>query len=239
MKSTLKARPLQHSMVSKHNVINFVKAGAFQRGSNPGFSHALQLTHNTIHPSKLTIADEGKRVLYKYHTSTGTKPSTSLLLAILDEFTTNSQPAFRYPCAPGVTLHMQLERAYRQGRDLPVSFTVVSSARRMGKRMAFLDCSFYDENDQLVAFGNQVKYLPTGSWLIDFALSSPILVGLYHRLFVQSKDVPEYPPVTKIHDILKPQTCSLGGASYEVTPSLTNAFGSLHVCTYWSSSVFV
>lgn len=213
--------PTQH-------ILDFMKGGALQKGSNPGFAHALQLTYNTIDRSRLSV--QGSSLHYHYTTPPATQTTTGLLLAILDELTTTAQIAAKCPCPPGVTLHMQIETAVPQ---LPSSFTVVASARKIGSRMAFMDCSFYGVGHRLIAFGSQVKYLPTGSWLTDLAFTTPWMYHLYNRIFFASQTVPVYPLLDEsksIQDaVLKPLTSTLESATFRVGRNVTNPFGTMHV----------
>jgi hypothetical protein len=182
--------------------------------------------------------------------------SLGLLFAILDEMTTNATFLHGCPTPPGVSIHIRLELASSQCNHHPKrqrwsllpnnnsnnnnnnnsnkEFVMDSSVIKSGKTLCFSDCRICDatDHDRLIAFGSQVKYLPTGSWVTDTLFTSPFLWNLFVHTYVRRTDPPVYPPPHQIgspHDHLVPVSQTIGRATFRTTPYLTNPFGALHV----------
>jgi hypothetical protein len=118
-------------------------------------------------------------------------------------------------------------------------FVMDSSVIKSGKTLCFSDCKIWDatDNNRMIAFGSQVKYLPTGSWVMDTLFTSPLLWNLFVQTYVRRTDPPADPPpphlVGSAHDHLVPESQSIGRATFRTTPYLTNPFGALHVRTLY------
>lgn len=87
---------------------NFIKGGAVQPGSNPGFCHALKLSYNTIDKSQLSVGP--KSLGYRYKLSSDVPKFTiGLFTALMDELTTMACFRVGLPSPPGISLQMQTE----------------------------------------------------------------------------------------------------------------------------------
>jgi hypothetical protein len=186
--------------------------------------------------------------------------SLGLLFAIMDEMTTNATFLHGCPTPPGASIHIRLELASscRQAQYHPSQqqqwsllpnnnntneFVMDSSVIKSGKTLCFSDCKICDatDNNRMIAFGSQVKYLPTGSWAMDTLFTSPFIWNLFVHAYVRPRtDPPAYDPppphqqeVGSVHDHLVPESQTIGRATFRTTPYLTNPFGVLHVRTLY------
>jgi hypothetical protein len=95
---------------------SFVKGGCVQKGSRPGFSHAIKLSYQLMDRSRLSTTAKDN-LIYRYKLSEDVpKITIGFLMAAMDELTTDASFRVARPCQPGVSVQMQTELA--EGVDL-------------------------------------------------------------------------------------------------------------------------
>lgn len=204
-------------------------------GLGQHFGHALSLAHRQIRKDNLDSNDNEMTLVYRVreHSSLdGKRLSASTCLALIDEFTTvhvasiNPQSSF-----PGVSVHLQLKRAASLP---PVGSEVVLASKitRLGRTMAFIRAELRDSQDgNLICFGSHVKYLPTGSWILDFFLTGwrISLQPLYGHYFLRDPTFDPDGPSLRQGITSSLVYTGIGRATFEVKPIHTNPLGSMHV----------
>ena len=216
-------------------VHGFVKGGSVQKGSRPGFAHALQLSYPRFDKARLTLPDKNT-LTYRYPLATtkshNDKPTIGLLTALMDELTTVACFAVGQPSAPGVSLQMQTELVQPK-TDLSslTELDVVNVVTKLGRTVSTTRTEFrHPDTQELLAFSSHVKYMPTGSWLLDWILSNKFCYGIYQRLVVTPVQVPQYEHKALQSEVIGAhlQPVSVGHAKFQVTAEHTNPFGGLH-----------
>jgi hypothetical protein len=252
----------------------------------PGFGRVLQVSHSFLSPANMSILVDNKnnedddgdttskrkrrngRTIVRYRSGqnknheSSPPPSMGLLLALLDEMTTNAIFLHGNPAQPGASIHMRLELAggggssrhngiflaqkknQKEETTAQEEFIMDSSVIKSGKTMSFTECKIYrvagnttkidDENSDhhdLIAYGSQVKYLPSGNFILDTLFTNPFLWNMFVHSYVRRTDPPVYSPevIGTVHDHLTPISQSVGRATFRMTPYLTNPLGVLHV----------
>ena len=217
------------------SIYGFVKGAALQPGSNPGFGHATKLSYNLIDKQRFSITGP-KSLCYRYKLSPDvSKYTTGLLTALMDEL--SPYPCFRVgqPSAPGLSLQMQTELVPSKQTGLALEsleeLEIDSVVTKLGRKIAFVRTDFRDtKTNQLVAFSSHVKYMPTGSFVVDWIMNNRFLYDLYEKFYLQSAQVPFHEEKPIVQGVLRPhlQFINAGQATFEVTQEHTNPFGSLH-----------
>jgi len=214
-------------------ILDFIKSGSMQPASKPGFGHALKLSYNLISTENLSWNGENTLTYrYKFTRHVG-KPTPSLLLAIMDELTTNACFGVGKPSAPGLSLQMQMEITHGTGLDSFNELDVVNTVVKKGRTISFVKSNFFDPSTQsLVAFGSHVKYMPTGSFVMDMVFNKAWAWNLYTALGGISSNRPdEYPErdlwkeAIGAHLVYK----GSGSATFNITQEHVNPMGGLHV----------
>jgi hypothetical protein len=274
-------------------LLDFLKTAALHPSCRPGFGRVLQVSHSFLSPANVSILVDNKnnedddgdttskrkrrngRTIVRYRSGqnknheSSPPPSMGLLLALLDEMTTNAIFLHGNPAQPGASIHMRLELAGGTGgssrhngifltqkkknqKDETTAqeeFIMDSSVVKSGKTMSFTECKIYraagkttkidnensddpdDHHDDLIAYGSQVKYLPSGNFILDTLFTNPFLWNMFVHSYVRRTDPPVYAPeeIGTVNDHLTPISQSVGRATFRMTPYLTNPLGVLHV----------
>ena len=234
---TTAAPRAEEAMLVDYVIHGFVKGGSVQKGSRPGFAHALKLSYPRMEPSRLSVTPHDKTLTYRYPLSSHQEAPTTvgLLTALMDELSTTACFAVGQPSAPGVSLQMQTELVETASLSLTNLSTqevdVVNIVTKLGRTVSTTRTEFrHVSNGELLAFSSHVKYMPTGSLFLDWILSNKFLYSIYQRFFVTPVQVPLYEhkslPDQVIGGSLEP--VRVGHAKFQVTAEHTNPFGGLH-----------
>ena len=224
-------------------VLSFVKAGSAQRGSNPGFSHALKLSYRRFDKERLSITRTGssnsknnKVLTYRYQFGCKDVPTATVgtLTAIMDDLHTYAIFACGMPSPPGASLLLQTELFNRYDLSKIKEVDFVNKVSKFGRTIVHAETDFVDvETGQKLGHGTHVKYMPSGSRVLDFMLSNKLAYKFASRfLFSTSeKSVSIYPnknlPKEVIADHLEFQGIS-GRATFHITREHTNPNGMFH-----------
>jgi acyl-coenzyme A thioesterase PaaI-like protein len=207
-------------------ILEFIKGGNMQAASKPGFGHALRLSYNLISKERLTWED--KTLTYRYtfteHVSTGA------FMAIMDELTTNACFGVGQPSAPGVSLQMQMELT-KVPLDLLKEVDIVSTVVKLGRTVSYVRSDFINPvNQQLVAFGSHVKYMPTGNFFMDTIFNNRWAFDLYARMALASPP-DQYEEKDLLKGVIGPclEYQGVGSATFTMNLEHVNPFGGLHV----------
>lgn len=214
---------------------NFIKGGAAQGGSNPGFNHAMKLSYHTIEKKRLSVEGPPKSLTYRYRLSSDVpKYTVGLFTALMDELSTNACFRVGLPSAPGVSLQMQTELVdganlseLKEGDEVDVINVVVKLGRTVSHtRTEFIDC----QTGELIGFSSHIKYMPTGSRLFDLVFNNPTLYSLYERLHLRNAKISYFDHKPLFTDVIQShlEFHGLGHATFHVTREHTNAFGTMH-----------
>jgi acyl-coenzyme A thioesterase PaaI-like protein len=215
-------------------VLTFIKGASMRVGSKPGFAHALKVSHNTIAKKRLTLrGPSNKELVYRYKFSNDVPtPSVGLFTALMDELSTHVVFAFGMPAAPGVSLQMQTHIFVH---DLPTSeIDLVNKVTKFGRKITHTQTDFVcTETGKLLGQGSHIKYLPTGSWILDFFFNNKSAFKIGTKLLFMSKqDAPVYPEKSLVKEVIRDHLEFQGGiagrATFHVTPEHTNPLGSMH-----------
>ncbi len=209
---------------------NFIKGGAVQRGSNPGFSHAIKLSYNTIDKQRLSMGP--KSLSYRYTLSQDVPKFTiGLLTALMDELSTDACFRVGLPCTPGVSLQMQTELDDHMDLSSFTEINVVNIVTKLGKTVSHTRTEFRCvDSNQIIACSSHIKYMPTGNRLIDILMKNRFLYDLYQRFYLRTTQPPFYDEKPLYKDVIQSHLVfhGLGRATFHVTREHTNPFGSLH-----------
>jgi acyl-coenzyme A thioesterase PaaI-like protein len=221
------------SAAALESVLNFIKAGNLQPASKPGFGHALKLSYNTISKERLSI-DSEQSLTYRYRFSPDVpKPSIGILTAIQDELSTNACFRVGQPSAPGLSLQMQTELLVK---DFPASameeMDILNTVTKLGRTISHTRTDFFcTKSQQRLAHSTHVKFMPSGSRILDWLFNSPALWKLYVQLYLARIDtLPLYEEKPLIKDVIQShlEFQGQGAATFHVTREHTNPFGALH-----------
>jgi len=214
-----------------NSVLNFMKVGSLQPASTPGFSHALKLSHNTI--LKDNISAGPKTLTYRYRFGSRDVPEATLGIycALMDELSTSALFAVGQPSAPGASLQFQtelLDENFQSVREVDVVNTVTKLGRTVSNSRTEFLCA---TSGKKLAFSSHVKYMPTGSQLLDWLFRYRQLWDLYVTAFVPSdKDFPVYEEKSLLGDVIRTnlEFHDGGRATFQITREHVNAFGAMH-----------
>lgn len=215
--------PVKDAKALVDYVVNsFLKGAAIQKGAQPGLAHALQLSYNTIDRNRLSVNDN--TLTYRYPTM-GKEQTLGLWMALMDELSTDACFSTGRPAAPGLSLQMQMELL---DQNIPNEIDVVNIVTKLGRTVAHTRTDIICPTTQrLLAFGSHVKYMPTGSWIMDQVFRHSWIYDLYERLILRGADLTEYPQ-RPLDEVLIIQQESPSKAKFAVTNEHTNPFGAMH-----------
>eukprot|EP00545_Synedropsis_sp_CCMP1620_P000857 CAMPEP_0119030078 /NCGR_PEP_ID=MMETSP1176-20130426/40850_1 /TAXON_ID=265551 /ORGANISM="Synedropsis recta cf, Strain CCMP1620" /LENGTH=307 /DNA_ID=CAMNT_0006986443 /DNA_START=53 /DNA_END=976 /DNA_ORIENTATION=- len=208
-------------------VVGFIKGGNKQPASKPGFGHALKLSYNLIAKEKLSWKEKILTYQYKF-TEDVDKATPGLLMAIMDELTTNACFGVGQPSAPGVSLQMQVELAADVQALQSDEMDVVSTVVKLGRTISFTRCEFF-QNKKLIAFGSHVKYMKTGSYVMDIVFNNAWAWNLYE--FFAGDSVPDqYEEKHLWKGVIGPclEYQNIGDATFSINSEHVNPMGGLH-----------
>lgn len=211
---------------------HFVKGAAVQKGSNPGFGHALKLSYNTIDKSQLSVGPKSLNYCYKL-SSDVPKFTVGLLTAIMDELSTNACFRVGLPCPPGVSLQMHTELV--DHIDLSTihetEMNVINIVTKLGKTVSHTRTEFrLVDTNQLIAYSSHVKYMPTGNTIFDMVMTNRTLYNLFERFYLRKIKLPYFDQKPLFKDVVQShlEFHGLGRATFHITREHTNPFGALH-----------
>ena len=229
------------------SVLAFIKGGGLQPASKPGFAHSLKLSYNTIAKDKISVTNKNKTLTYRYKLSEHVpKPTIGLYTALMDELTTNACFSSGSPSPPGVSLQMQTElltNAFHHHHQQEPSSShpqdqvgseidIVNTVTKLGKTVSHTRTDFYCATTQTpLAFSSHVKYMPTGSRLLDLLFTNKFIYGLYANYVLPRRGEPKlYEEKPLVKDVIGSslEHHGLGRSSFHVTREHTNPFGALH-----------
>jgi acyl-coenzyme A thioesterase PaaI-like protein len=201
-------------------------------GSKPGFAHAMKLSYNTMAKERLTLGGPNhKDLVYRYKFSEHVPtPSVGLLTAIMDELSTNAVFGVGLPAAPGLSLQMQ---THIYVFDLPTTeIDVVNKITKFGRKITHTQTDFVcPETGKLLGQGSHIKYMPTGSRIMDYAFTDKLGFKIFNMLFMPKHDPPVYPEKSLVKEVIKDHLefeGISGRATFHVTREHTNPMGSMH-----------
>jgi acyl-coenzyme A thioesterase PaaI-like protein len=261
--------PKTHKAVVDYLFQNFKKGQSLLAGSRPGFCHALKLSHQTMDPQRvISIGDDDsssnlnnhnkKLWSYRYQLSPHVpKYTVGLLTALMDELSTDACFRVGLPSPPGVSLQMQTEVVskakaldhFMNNDTRGGEVDIINSVTKLGKSIAHTRTDFRCATTQeLIAFSSHVKYMPTGSRLMDILFRNSLIYEWYLWWMLDPTKIPMYEEKALLEDVLlsnlkyhdAPPLSSTSTnkndngnpapplASFTVTTEHTNPFGSLH-----------
>ena len=209
---------------------HFIKGGAVQKGSNPGFSHALKLSYNTIDKSQISIGPNSLNYCYKL-SSDVPKLTLGLLTALMDELTTDACFRVGLPCPPGVSLQMHTELVDHTELSTFTEINVINVVTKLGKTVSHTRTEFRSvDTDQLIAYSTHVKYMPTGNRILDVLMTNRTLYDLFERFYLRKTKIPHFDHKPLFKDVIQShlEFHGLGQATFHSTREHTNPFGALH-----------
>lgn len=219
------------------SVLAFIKAGNLRASSKPGFGHALKLSYNIIAKERFSIDNKTKTLTYRYQFSEHVpKPSIGLYTALMDELSTDACFMVGSPSPPGVSLQMQTELLakdyHKQSHHLGKEIDVVNTVTKLGRTVSHTRTDFICSTTQTpLAFSSHVKYMPTGSFVLDKIFSSKFLYNLFEKYVLPRQGEPKmYEEKPLVKDVIGSslEYHGIGRASFHVTREHTNPFGALH-----------
>ena len=225
----------QETMLIDYIIHGFVKGGSVQKGSRPGFAHALKLSYPLFEKSRLTVLPDKNTMTYRYPLASHQATTVGLLTALMDELTTVARFAVGQPSPPGVSLQMQTELVESTSSLSSLSsldqVDVVNIVTKLGRTVSTTRTEFrHPQTQELLAFSSHIKYMPTGSWFLDWILSNKYLYGIYQHFMVMPVQVPMYETKALHTEVIGAslEPSSVGHAKFQVTAEHTNPFGGLH-----------
>lgn len=248
-------RPKTQAAVVDYLFHHFKKGQALLAGSRPGFGHALKLSHQTMDPQRVLSTGEDpnhKLWSYRYQLSPDVpKYSVGLFTALMDELSTDACFRAGLPSPPGVSLQMQTELVSKekalnhfQNPATRKEVDIINTVTKLGKSIAHTRTDFRCATSQdLIAFSSHVKYMPTGSLLMDTLFRNSLLYEWYLWWMLDTTKIPIYKEKRLLDDVLlanlkylgpsnissnKPDEDGAPLASFTVTTEHTNPFGALH-----------
>lgn len=215
-------------------IMDFIKGGNSQPASKPGFGHAIKLSYNGIAKERLSWNETKKSLTYRYKFVDTLAASTGLLVALMDELTTDACFGYGQPSAPGLSLQMQIQLVSGGGPSLSTysELDIVSTVTKLGRTISFVKCDFYDTTTKkLVAFGSHIKYMPTGSFLLDMVFTKSWAWNLYSSLLLGKSSPKYYEEKNLIKEVIGAHLDyqGIGSATFTITGEHVNPFGGLHV----------
>lgn len=234
-------------------MLHFKKGQTLLPGSRPGFSHALKLSHSTIDPSRISIGDSTKKQWnYRYRLSPHVpKYSVGLFTALMDDLSTDACFRVGLPSAPGLSLQMQTEVVDKvKARERFLNPTeensevdIINSVTKLGKTISHTRTDFRcAQTQELICFSSHVKYMPSGSAMLDQLFGNRFLYEWYLWLALQESKIPVYEEKPLLDDVIRSnlEYCvdnaarseqsdgSRPLATFNCSTEHTNPFGALH-----------
>lgn len=167
---------------------------------------------------------------YRYRFSPDVnKASPGLYSALMDELSTAALFSAGLPASPGVSLQMHVELLE------PLSATndidIVNTVTKLGKKVSHTRTYFYCvDTDKALAYATHVKYMPTGSWFLDWMFGSKVLYNFFTRMLVSAKQPSLYEEKSLVKGVIQSylEFHGVGRATFHVTREHTNPFGAMH-----------
>ena len=211
----------------------YLKACSHQPGSKPGFQHALKLSYNTIEKDRLSFGEGQKSLVYRYHFSDHVpKASVGVFTALMDELSTMACFRSSLPGPPGASVQMQTELLTHDIQQLKDGIDIVNTVTKLGRKISHTRTEFVCPSTQRqIAFSSHVKYMPSGSVLLDWFFSSNVLFRIYNKFYLgRLPNPPHYEETSLIKDVLQSHISfgGIGRATFHVTSEHTNPFGVMH-----------
>jgi acyl-coenzyme A thioesterase PaaI-like protein len=227
---------------------HFIKGGSVQKGSNPGFAHAMKLSYQTIDKNRFSVEGPSNNtsnpncLSYRYRLSKDVpKWTVGLLTALMDELSTDACFRVGLPCPPGVSLQMQTELVdgttslTTEEEDHEEEMDVVNIVTKLGKTVSHTRTEFrWATSQKLVAFSSHVKYMPTGSRILDVVFKSRFLYDFLERWYLRKLKLPWYDEQPLFESVLQSHiefhglVDGSGRATFHMTREHTNPHGALH-----------
>ena len=214
-------------------ILQFIKGASLQESSKPGFQHALRLSYNLIEKEKLEWNKEDDCLTYRYQFRNGSigSPTAGVLFAIMDELQTNALFGANQPSAPGLTLQMQLESVCAKRLSSCTELDVVCRVDKSGKTVSNICCDFFDVDGNLMSYGSQVKFMPTGSAVTDLVFNEGWAWNLYNGVVLKNREPDQYEVKSLTDEVISPylRYDSVCSATFEINSEHINPLGGLHV----------
>jgi acyl-coenzyme A thioesterase PaaI-like protein len=209
------------------HIMDFLSIAA--RRGKLGFETPLRLTYFTMNPRLMNPT--GKVFTYRYNITPGVclhgnSISLSTYLALIDSLTTFA--VVGAGARPGVSVQLQAELNHAVTPPTK-EVDIVSTVTKLGRTLAFIRAEVRTvDRNELVCFASHVKYLPTGSWIMDFLFTQwgwPLM-----KMYVNSLPELPAPEEISVQDAIQPylEHTGLGHAKFTVQQTHTNPFGTLH-----------
>lgn len=223
---------MSSSLSRIRHIMDFLSISAHRR--QLGFETPLRLSYFTMNPK--LMHSTGKAFTYRYMIHPGVclngkTVSLSTYLAIIDSLTTFALVGAHESAKssrPGVSVQLQAELNHNASSPAE-EVDIISTVTKLGGKLAFIraEVRTVDTGD-LVCFASHIKYLPTGSWMMDFLFSS----WGWHlmKIYLQRLPAAPAPEESSILEAIKPylEPRGLGLASFTVKKEHNNGFETLH-----------
>ena len=223
---------------------HFVKGGSSQIGARPGFAHALKLSYHLIDNKRVNLdGPDDKYYNYRYALSEDVPKFTiGLLCAAMDELSTNACFRVGLPAPPGMSLQMQTElvprtnskgKYYENPLDDPTlkELDMITCVTKLGRTVSYTRTDYVCvETGDLIGFSSHVKYMPTGSRLFNFILSTQWIYEAWEKYFLRSRELKMYEEKALFGDVIANhlEYKGLGRATFNITLEHTNPYASMH-----------
>lgn len=197
------------------------------RTQNPGFAHMLGVNIHRTEQSRFSWCNDTLSMTYR-HPFDLFRPSSSNLLALMDEYVWMGQLVAKPDAPIGVSLNLRLQWANPSKPIDPnlKELDIRNTMAHMGRSTVISHTDFIDPaSNELVAFGSQVKYVANGE---------PVDIEKYLQLPLPDKKHEN--PLLK--EYFRNEVLSFGApgrATLKVDKTVSNGWGSLHVCQYMTS----
>lgn len=204
----------------------FIRGGSSL--SKPGFAHSIRTGFHTFDPSRLSWDGDTDTLTYlQTFENECHPPTTALLFALLDEWTTVACFTKGQPSAPGLSLAMKLTTTV-DNMEPYSELKIRSTVLKLGRTISNSRCEFYGD-DKLVAHGSHVKYMPTGNLIKDIVFTQKWAWSLYNA-FAFSTPPPQYPKHDLWVEVMGENLHygAPGEATFVITAEHVNPFGGLH-----------
>lgn len=209
----------------------YFKAMCYTKGGNPGFSHHLKCSYNTIDKNRISIGPNSLTYRYKL-SETVPKFSVGLLTALMDELSTSTFYHVGAPGTPGLSVQMQTELVAGGPKleDLE-EIDIINVVTKFGRTISFTKTDFRDpRTNELVAYSSQVKYMLLGNWLFDKYFTNSYVHDFFNRLVIANCHIPQFDHAPLFEDILQSHLVysAPDRATFLVTRDHINPMRALH-----------
>jgi len=211
-------------------LLNFLKSSNSQPACTPGFSHALKLSYKTIVPDNISVGSKTLTYRYRFGSTDIPKATVGIYTALMDELSTNACVLVGQPSPPGASIQFQtelLDKNFQAVQELDVVNTVTKLGRTIAHTRTDFLCAI---SGKKLAFSSHIKYMPTGSRLMDWLFTSRRAWDMYMAVMGPADNLPVYKEKELIADVIRNhlEFHHNGRATFNSCQEHVNPFGAMH-----------